>query len=204
MRRIPLSRRSHVTGYGCFESGAIEHESALERDFVILTSFADPDAVIVSQPMTIRFEDESCQRRYTPDFSVRWSDGRFELVEVKYRTDLRTNWSLLLPGFSVARDLARERGGRFRIATDRSIRCPRLENAKRLLPLRRAVLDPGFAEPALRATRSLTAPTFGKIIDAMDSDRAVALSAVWRLIAHGGLKVDLDAPIGFDTPVMLT
>ena len=46
MRRIPLSRRSHVTGYGCFGSGAIEHESALERDFVILTSFADPDAVI--------------------------------------------------------------------------------------------------------------------------------------------------------------
>jgi hypothetical protein len=66
------------------------------------------------------------------------------------------------------------------------------------------VLDPGLAEPALLATRSLTAPTFGKIIDAMDSDRAVALSAVWRLIAHGGLKVDLDAPIGFDTPVMLT
>jgi len=204
MRRIPLSRRSHVTGYGCFGSGAIEHESALERDFVILTSFADPDAVVVSQPMTIRFEDEGCQRRYTPDFSVRWSDGRFELVEVKYRADLRAKWSILLPGFSVARDLARERGGRFRIATDRSIRCPRLENAKRLLPLRRAVLDPGLAEPVLRATRSLTAPTFGKIIDAMDSDRAVALSAVWRLIAHGGLKVDLDAPIGFDTPVMLT
>jgi hypothetical protein len=86
MRRIPLSRRSHVTGYGCFGSGAIEHESALERDFVILTSFADPGAVIVSQPVTIRFEDEGCQRRYTPDFSVRWSDGRFELVEVKYRT----------------------------------------------------------------------------------------------------------------------
>jgi hypothetical protein len=204
MRRIPLSRRSHVTGYGCFGSGAIEHESALERDFVILTSFADPDAVIVSQPMTIRFEDEGRQRRYTPDFSVRWSDGRFELVEVKYRADLRANWSLLRPGFSVARDLARERGGRFCIATDRSIRCPRLENAKRLLPLRRAAFDPGLAEPALRATRSLTAPTFGKIIDAMDSDRAVALSAVWRLIAHGGLKVDLDAPIGFDTPVMLT
>ena len=204
MRRIPLSRRSHVTGYGCFGSGPIEHESALERDFVILTSFADPDAVIVSQPTTIRFEDEGRQRRYTPDFSVRWSDGRFELIEVKYRADLRANWSSLCLGFSVARDLARERGGRFRIATDRGIRCPRLENAKRLLPLRRAALDPGLAEPALRATRSLTAPTFGKIVDAMDSDRAVALSAVWRLIAHGRLKVDLDAPIGFDTPVMLT
>ena len=204
MRRIPLSRRSHVTGYGCFGSGAIEHESALERDFVILTSFADPNAVLVSQPMTIRFEDEGRQRRYTPDFSVRWTDGRFELIEVKYRADLRANWSSLCPGFSVARDLARERGGRFRIATERSIRCPRLENAKRLLPLRRAALDPGLAEPALRATRSLTAPTFGKIVDAMGSDRAVALSAVWRLIAHGGLKVDLDAPIGSDTPVMLT
>ena len=204
MRRIPLSRRSHVIGYGCFEGGPIEHESALERDFVILTSFADPDAVIVSQPMTIRFEDEGRQRRYTPDFSVGWSDGRFELVEVKYRADLRANWSWLWPGFSVARELARERGGRFRIATDHGIRCPRLENAKRLLPLRRAALDPDLAGLALRVTRLLTAPTFGKIVDAMDSDRAVALSVVWRLVAHGGLKVDLDAPIRFDTPVMLT
>lgn len=201
MRRIPLSRRSHVVGYGCFESGPIEHESALERDFVILTSFADPDALIVSQPVTIRFEDEGQQRRYTPDFSVSWSDGRFELVEVKYRVDLRENWSRLWPGFSAARDMARVRGGRFRIATDQGIRVPRLENAKRLMPLRRAPLDPDAAGRALNVTRSLAAPTFGQIVDTMNCDRAVALGVVWRLIAQNRLGVDIDAPIRIDTPV---
>jgi hypothetical protein len=204
VRRIPLSRRSHVTGYSCLESGVVEHESALERDFVILTSFADPKATIVSQPMTIRFEDDGVRRWYTPDFSIRWSDGRFELVEVKYRVDLRANWSWLWPGFSIARDVARENGGRFGIATEHSIRVPRLENAKRLIPLRRAALDPVVADRALRAARSLVAPTFGRIVEAMDCDRAVALGVVWRLIAQGGLNVDLNAPIRLDAPLTVS
>jgi len=117
--------------------------------------------------------------------------------------DLRANWSLLLPGFSVARDLARERGGRFRIATDRNIAAA-AGKRQATVAAEASGARSGLAEPAFARHRSLTAPTFGKIIDAMDSDRGVALSAVWRLIAHGGLKVDLDAPIGFDTPVMLT
>ena len=41
MRRIPLSRRSHVTGFQPARSGAVDHESALERDFVTLTRFLD-------------------------------------------------------------------------------------------------------------------------------------------------------------------
>ncbi|WP_234837021.1 hypothetical protein [Sinorhizobium meliloti] len=63
MRRIPLSRRSHVTGFGSFETGLVEHESALERDFALLASFDDPGAVIVSQPMTIRFGTADGSRR---------------------------------------------------------------------------------------------------------------------------------------------
>jgi len=36
MRRIPLSRRSHITGFQTLPvSGLTEHESALERDLVI-------------------------------------------------------------------------------------------------------------------------------------------------------------------------
>src|SRR5258708_4261077 len=122
MRRIPLSRRSHVTGFQPVPTGAAEHESALERDFVTLATCADPTAKITSQPVTIRFGDGGRLRRYTPDFLVRWSDGRSDLVEVKYRTDLRAFWTQLRPGFAAARDWAREHGVRFRIATDRSIR----------------------------------------------------------------------------------
>lgn len=201
MRRIPLSRRSHVTGFGSFETGLVEHESALERDFALLASFDDAGAMIVSQPITIRFDSADGLRRYTPDFSVRWSDGRFELVEVKYRADLLANWRRLRPGFMAARAAAREAGGRFRIATERNIRIPRLDNARRLVPLRRSAIDSEVKERALRAARSVTACTFGAIVDATGRDRIEALGIAWRLIAQGAIAVDLDRPIGFDTPV---
>ncbi len=202
MRRIPLSRRSHVTGFRPLDGEAVEHESALERDFVLLVSFLDAGATITSQPLTIEFQDGARLRRYTPDFRVIWSDGRrSELVEVKYRADLRAQWAQLRPGFVAARAKATATGGRFRIATERGIRGSLLDNARRLLPLRGAPLDPAASEHALRAARSLSDPTFGRIVDAMSCDRASALGAVWRLIARGALNTDLAAPIRLDSPV---
>jgi transposase len=99
LRRIPLSHRSHVTGFQSLRTGLTEHESALERDFVTLSSFRDTGAVLTAQPVTIRFEHEGRPRRYTPDFRVAWSDGVIDIVEIKYRVDLRANWYHLRPAF---------------------------------------------------------------------------------------------------------
>ena len=88
MRRIPLSRRSHVTGFQGLPSGAVAYESALERDFVLLTLFDDPAVRIRSQPITFNFDHEGHHRRYTPDYLVE-GGGRVELVEVKYEADLQ-------------------------------------------------------------------------------------------------------------------
>jgi hypothetical protein len=93
-RRIPLSRRSHIIGFQCTPGGVTAHESALERDFVTLSSFVDAAATIRSQPVTIVFEDRGCRRRYTPDYLVRDASG-VELVEVKYQKDLQANWERL-------------------------------------------------------------------------------------------------------------
>lgn len=204
MRRIPLSRRSHVTGFGSFETGLVEHESALERDFVLLASFDDAGATIVSQPMTIRFETADGPRRYTPDFGVNWSDGRYELVEVKYRADLHANWASLRPGFAAARDTASKANGRFRIATERAIRGPRLDNARRLLPLRRAPLDAALAETAKSIVSRMGAPTLRETVTAMPCDRVMALGAVWRLMARGDLAFDRYLAVGFDTRLRLS
>lgn len=201
VRRIPLSRRSHVTGFQPLEGEAVEHESALERDFVLLARFFDAGATITSQPLTIEFQYGAQLRRYTPDFRVIWSDGRSELVEVKYRSDLRAQWVRLRPAFVAMRAEAAGSGSRFRIATECGIRGPLLDNARRLLPLRGTPLDPAASEHALRAARSLSDPTFGRIVDAMPCDRALALGAVWRLIAHGALRTDLAAPIRLNSPV---
>lgn len=200
MRRIPLSRRSHITGFRPISGKAVEHESALERDFVTLTSFLDAGATITSQPVTIWFGEDK-PRRYTPDFLVARSDGRLELVEVKYRADLHTNWMRLRPGFVAARGWAREHGARFRIATERTIRGPLLDNAKRLVPLRSTPFDATVLNTVVSVARALPAPTLGQIVAAMPGDRAAAITAVWRAIARGLLLVDLAAPVHRDTPV---
>ena len=194
LRRIPLSRRSHVIGSQSLETGVTEHESALERDFVTLASFADPGAVVTSQPVTIRFKQGGQSRRYTPDFRIDWSTGASDLVEVKYRVDLRAGWSNLRPAFAAARRWAQEHGARFRIATDCGIRGARLEAAKRLLPLRNAPVDPALAELGVAKARVETMD-FISLVDALPASREVALGVVWRLIARGVLTVDLTAPI---------
>ncbi len=42
VRRIPLSHRSHVTDLQGLPGVAVDYESALGRDFVLLTLFDDP------------------------------------------------------------------------------------------------------------------------------------------------------------------
>ena len=199
LRRIPLSRRSHVTGFQSLATGLTEHESALERDFVTLSSFTDAGAVLTAQPVTIRFEHEGQQRRYTPDFRVVWSDGRTDIVEVKYRADLRAGWRRLRPAFAAARDWASS-DARFRIATERGIRGPLLEAAKRLLPLRNAPVDVVLVELAITFARD-HATSFGQLVDVLPASREAGLAVVWRLIARGALVVDLTIPITTDTRV---
>jgi TnsA endonuclease N terminal len=203
LRRIPLSRRSHIIGFQPLATGTTEHESALERDFVTLTSFLHPDVSIISQPVTLTFRDDAMTRRYTPDFLVRYLSGHAELIEVKYRADLRGDWPRLKPGFIAARHWACEQGAVFRIATERSIRGPVLDNAKRLLPLRRAPIDAGVIELVLNAARSTGTATFGGLLAVLPLSRQAGLATLWRLIARGTLRVDLAAPITFDTRVSI-
>ena len=203
IRRIPLSRRSHITGFDSHSSSGdvTEHESALERDFVLLTAFQDSGARIASQPVTLSLAAPA--RRYTPDYWVEWSDGRRELIEVKYRADLREQWPRLRPAFIAARNWARENGGVFRIATERSIRRPLLGNARRLLPLRTVPLDQSVAKQLRTACASLREPTFGLLLAAVSSDRAQVLAALWRMIARGQFCADLTKPIGLQTRLTL-
>lgn len=201
MRRIPLSRRSHVTGFQPLRTGRAEHESALERDFVTLTLFEDADAQIVSQPVTVVFEHFGKMRRYTPDFLVRCGGKPASLIEIKYRDDLREQWPRLRPAFLAARAWATEQDMRFRIVTERAIRGERLNIAKRLLPLRSAPVDADLAAHALAAAGQHPGATFGALAEMMPVSRSAALAVIWRLIARGQLCIDLDAPIGPGTRI---
>jgi TnsA endonuclease N terminal len=199
-RRIPLSRRSHITGFQPLATGVSEHESALERDFVTLTSFLDADASIISQPITLTFRHDGRARRYTPDFLVHRCH-RSELVEVKYQADLDANAERLRPAFDAARAWANENRALFRIATEHDIRGPLLKNAKRLLPLRGLPVDRETAIRVLTVVGSMPAPSFGRVVAALKTRRSTTLATIWRLIARGELRVDLAAPITLHTRV---
>ena len=183
-----------MTGFQALATGIAEHESTLERDYVTLCAFADPKAVVTSQPVTIRFQHEDRSRRYTPDFRVDWSDGRCDVVEIKYRTDLKADWSRLRPAFAAARCWAGEHGARFQVVTERGIRSPRLDTIKRLLPLRNAPVDAALAERAVALARG-PGIGFGSLADTLPAAREAGLALIWRLIARGVLTVDLSSPV---------
>lgn len=196
MRTIPLSHRSHIVGSTPVGGATIAHESALERDFVTLVRWRDAGAGITSQPVTIGFEIDGETRRYTPDFLVAWSNGASDLVEIKYRADLRMMWRRLRPSFEAARTWARARGARFAIVTEGSIRTPELALAARLLPLRDAPIDAMLAREALALAGELGRPTFAELATAMPAARAAATGVIWRLIARGALVITTDVPPG--------
>jgi hypothetical protein len=196
-RRIPLSRRSHIIGFQPLLTGTATHESTLERDFVILTSFLNPAAIITSQPVTLAFEAGRIRRRYTPDFLVEHSGG-VELIEVKYAQDLQAHWSQLEPAFEAATRWAQVRHATFRVVTERDIRCDLLKNAKRLSPLRAAPLDTKMALLALTSAHTLQHPTFRELLRTLP-DQSLALATVWKLIARGALRADLSVPVTFDS-----
>lgn len=202
MRRIPLSRRSHIIGSQPLATGTAEHESALERDFVTLASFRDPAAHVLSQPVTISFRDGSSSRRYTPDFLVRWSNLNREVVEIKYCSDLLANRERLEPAFAAMRAWAVTHNATFSVMTEDLIRGPALENARRLLPLRSAPLDAELAQVVLKTVSTLKSPTVKQAISAVSLPRGAALAVLWQLIARGLLRVDVSAPITPDTPIL--
>jgi hypothetical protein len=203
LRRIPLSRRSHVIGFQPLSTGTAEHESALERDFVTVSSFLDPAASIISQPVTISFQDGDVMRRYTPDYLVKRTSGLAELTEVKYRMDLHAQWPRLRPAFAAARRWAEEHEAVFRIATERRIRGALLENAKRLLPLRRAPVDLKIVDAIVLVVHSQRELSLGALLDGLSVSRRAGLATIWRLLARRALYADLHSKITLDTRVSL-
>jgi hypothetical protein len=79
-----------------------------------------------------------------------------------------------------------------------------LDNARRLLPLRRAPIDSALAETAKAVVGRMHAPTLRDTVTAMPCDRVTALGTVWRLMARGDLLFDAQLAVGFDTRLRLS
>jgi len=165
---------------------------------------------IAEQPIEIIYVSDGRRRVYTPDFLVTFrrrpgDDGpRHAIYEVKYWDDLRSNWAEHRPRFEVARNWARDRSMAFRLATDRSLRGPRLENNKRLISLLASPGEPEHDEPLLAMLREKGPLPIAALMTALAEDRvkqAHFYTSLWRLLAEGRVQADLSRPFSPTTIV---
>ena len=202
VRAIPISHRS-VTGRLASRPGqpALAFESTLERDFALLQLFDLTVETIEEQPVRIEYMgSDGLTARYTPDFLVVYKGGARapRLVEVKYQAELDEKAAQYAARFEAARRYGADRGWGFEVATETTIRTPRLENARFLLPYRRQSADPGRCHRLLEQLTTADAISIGDLLRAAFAtiaDQQTGLPCLWHLVATGRIVTDLDRPL---------
>jgi hypothetical protein len=193
------------------EGGIAKFESSLERDFFVLLEFNAEVQRWDPQPVRIRIDETS--RDYVPDVLVTFhpepgsQESQRTLYEVKYRDDLRRNWTHYRPRFRAARRYASEQGWGFKIITEKEIRSGGLLwNAKFLLPY--AYDEPDDVGAVLLEThlRRLGISTPNALLKASSKDRweqARLLSTLWNLVACGYVSAELTTRLNMDSEIWL-
>jgi len=188
--------------------GTAGFESSLERDLLIVLDF-DPKVLRVQeQPFTLTHIHNAKVRRYTPDVLAEFDRDEIPTVvyEVKPIEVLRDDWRELRPRFRAAVTYCRQREWQFKIVTERHIRTPYLQNAKFLRRYR--ALAPLYVRQAqLRYTASALGPTTPQALLVAaywpEEERALAIPALWQMVARGDFDIDLNQPLSMRTPMRL-
>lgn len=212
VRKLKPTRRS-VSGYYPFHGNStpIPYESALERDFLIVTDFIHNVVQFHPQPLSIPFlHGNGRTYSYTPDFLVEFGPDHQTgerpsplLVEVKYQDEWKQNWREWSAKWKTARRGARKRGWRFRIMDDARIRDNSLAIWSALERYRLAPTEPEIqriAEIALKESRGMCAGELASIL-APHTGETQALFHVWRLVAHRTLCCSTDHALNASTRI---
>lgn len=176
----------------------INVESSLERDYSYLLEFDINVDSYVEQPVTIQYNANGVMKKYTPDFLVKYIDPLEApiLVEIKYREDIRNNWSTLKPKFKAAKEYAKQKGWQFKIYTENEIRGIYLDNAKFLLQFRKNPKLPheDFREIILRILSSIKETTPDEVLLIAFNDKyrqAELLPTLWFMVGSGLIGCNL-------------
>ncbi|CAI3805467.1 hypothetical protein JAMGFMIE_03880 [Rheinheimera sp. MM224] len=207
-RIIGMNHRS-VTGKVAIGGISIPFESSLERDFLIMLDF-DPMVVdVFEQPVRITYEsDEGRERFYTPDYLVGYDNGERVIYEVKYRANLKDEWSKLKPKFRAAIRYSKLNDMKFKIITDAEIRgTSYLANAKFLRTYRDQTPNFSIEEHLVRTLAILGETTPEKLLIAAYwtlENRMKAMASLWRLVAIRRVQVDLRGPLTMASSIWVT
>lgn len=205
VRRIP---KNHLFVTGRFASSksseAIEFESMLEKDFMLLLDFDDSVSHFESQPVNIPVSGVA--RGYTPDILVHYvtdpTAGQTRkplLTEIKHSGELHRNAEKYATKFNAAQAYATEAGWEFRVTTEKDIRIPRLANIKFLRQYRN--LDPGANDHDRllacieKSAGPLSVSELLSGIASSDQDRLHWLPVIWHAALTGVVDADMDRPL---------
>ncbi|MGI4738443.1 MAG: TnsA endonuclease N-terminal domain-containing protein [Janthinobacterium lividum] len=203
-RKFRIGYCSLHSAYPSVKAGRIiQLESALERDYACLLEFDQAVASYMEQPVTLSYQvpTENKQRRYTPDFLVHYVDEQpTQLVEIKYRADLRAHWTEYKPKFRAAQQYAASQGWLFTIYTEEEIRSPYLQNARFLLRFQSppAVIRQEYVDLLLEAIEKLDETTPAEVLLVIFQDanrRAELLPTLWYLLSKGLIGCNLFQPL---------
>lgn len=200
VRKIPKNYRN-ITGVASRGKsiGKAMFESGLERDFITLLEFNREVESFEVQPISIEWIDGNGKNRsYTPDTLAFYTSNSKKptLFEVKYRSELKSDWQQLKPKFKAALAYARHRGWAFKIMTEKEIRTPQLENAKFLLPFvnrgPQVEDDMDMLAESLRQIQKTTPTLLLNKIYQDEWNKAKLLPTLWYLVGTHQIGANLN------------
>jgi len=186
MERKPVTRSPHrevgVVNPAWLLDHDVEHESHLERRFIMVALSCPVVVDIVHQPLHIWLGPNETEK-YTPDFLVRFRDGDSLIVEVKPQIFLRDHAERL----ARAEQLFNSQGQNFTVITDQQIDRNGL-SARAMLLMRYARML--FSdEQALECRHYLQKEFEGSASVRELVEKGVSEALIWNLVARHQLRV---------------
>lgn len=154
VRKIKPTRLS-VSGFLPFKDEiSIPYESALEQDFLLYFTYLPSVEGIIAQPTRILFVKNRMTYPYTPDFLVRFNDGRPALlVEVKPKSKWQTHWREWKEKWKAAMAFSKKNECIFHIYDEDKIRHLALFNINAVQRYKRLQCDPEDIEAILNQVK---------------------------------------------------
>lgn len=177
---------------------SVDHESHLERDFLLILQFDPTLAAIRAQPFTIPCIGANGQQtRYTPDFLCIHDGPRPTgfLVEIKPVEDLRKNWRTLKPRLRAGRAFAHQKGLKFEILTERQLHRWALDAYHFLAPFRALPYDESTEEHLIHVLAAIGPSTPQRLLAAAfmtEENQHQAIPYMWKLVATRRITAGLD------------
>ncbi|OOF82322.1 transposase [Rodentibacter ratti] len=205
VRKIKPTRLS-VSGHLPFKEGvSLPYESTLERDFLFYFTYLPTVAEIVPQPAHIPFVKNGITYHYTPDFFIRFNDGRPSLlIEVKPKAKWQEHWRDWKEKWKAAMAFAKQNDCIFHIYDEDKIRHLALFNINSVQRYKRLQCDPEDIKAILSQVELRGGTTIDYLLSRFFTGslyRTKGLQIIYHLLATKQLTCNWFEPLSEFTEV---